>query len=332
MAIADFSTHQNFVSDRIRATRSRMLAAAGVIDVRVRIEAGLQAGAERVLRLAKMSVGSGPDNDLIMIDPAVGDTQALVWFKRSMFGTLADVRAADGPVTIGDHTIEPGETLAAVKLPMTLEMGQNKIVVRGENQRPARTKRSYSGSFFAFDPILTASILALAVLMVWSLFGAYVINGNSRHEVTVNAPQVVTAPQPVATRDWPAELQREVDAAGLGGTLSVVDDGSGLIRVAGLIPTGQDSALRNLQGWYDSQPAAPTVIWNISRDTALEGMPKVSMVRFSEPPQVLLANGATVQLGEQIVDGWVLSSLSTAGMVLSRGAEQSVLTYDELMK
>lgn len=307
------------------------MAAAGVIDVAVEISSGPQAGAKRVLRLARMTVGSGSDNDMVMIDPSVAETQVGIQFKRSMFGTLADVKSLDGPVEVGDQTIPAGQTLEAVKLPMTLKIGLNTIQIKGENHRAPRRKRNYSEWFFTFDPILTSAILALVVLMVWSVFSAYVLNRDIQHAVSVNAPVIANEHPATKQRDWPSELRREIATVGLEDTLRVTDGGAGLIKVSGLIPTGRDPALRNLQSWYDGQPSAPTVIWDIVRDTALEGMPEIAMVRFSAPPEVLLVSGATVRLGEDIVDGWSLSGLSPAGMVLSRGAEQNILAFEELL-
>lgn len=332
MAIANLSTHQNFVSDRLRATQSRVIAAAGVVDVHVVIDAGPQAGAARTLRVAELTVGADESNDVILIDPKVGAAQARVTFERSMFGTLATVTAEGADIQVGDQQVMAGETLEAVKLPVALAMGSNTLTLSAENQRAPRPQRRFDEWFSRFDPILTAAVLALLVLMLWSLFSAYVLNGEARHAVSVNAPVLANASVANTDRDWITELRREVDTNGLADTLRVNDEGLGIIRVSGPVSTGKDPALRNLQSWYDSQPAAPTVIWDILRDTALDGMPQVAMIRFVSPPHVLLEDGETVQLGESMVDGWVLTQLSPEGMVLSRGAEQNILTFEELLK
>jgi hypothetical protein len=96
------------------------------------------------MRLSKLSIGSAEGNDLVLIDKGVAAEQLEMTVKRSLFGTLIDIKALADGLSVNGRPIESGEVSESVKLPASLEIGAAVILL----ERPENENKNTLGKFW----------------------------------------------------------------------------------------------------------------------------------------------------------------------------------------
>jgi len=338
MGIADLSTHQNFLSASLRRVTQRLYDRAGGTEIEVGIKTGLQAGATRRLRLARMLVGAGPENDLTLIDDAVDQQHLILEFQRSIFGHLVDVTAKGPGVVIAGETLAVGKRADALRLPLEITIGDSRIAFDRAVTKNAQPRSIWNlpvlRSLARLDPVILLASIVLVGILLGSVIGAVMPRSGSSLSFVVQEPQPreIRVAAATAPRNWKRDVEEQAALLSLDRELSVGLDQEGLIKVTGSVPTAKNGALRELQNWYDGQASSPLIIWDINRQTKLENMPAVSMVRISAPAEVVLASGIVAKPGDRLVDDWILTEINASDLVLTRGAERTVVAHVELVK
>lgn len=337
MGIADLTTHQNFLTATIRGLTDRFFDRAGATEIDVSIKSGMQAGASRRIRQTRMLVGSGPENDLTLLDDAVKAQHLELEFQRSAFGLLVDVTATGPGIRVAGRPLEQGQKVTA--MPVPLEVIVEDTVIQFDRVASKRTRPktgilgALSSRLYGLDPIILIVSLVLFGLLLGSFITSVMSSGGSRYGFTVQdrAPinaAVVTNPN----RDWQNDLTTEAFNLGLKNDLAFAQAPDGMITVTGSVPQAKSAALGQLQTWYDGQPLAPTIIWGINRQASLANMPNISMIRISEPAHVLLSSGNVASIGDELVDQWVLAEINENELVLTRGTERTVISHSEIIR
>lgn len=339
MGIAGFSSHQQIVAKSADKLKQRFHDATGASEVSATITSGLQAGATRKLKVTGLTIGAGQENDLILLDDDVAAEHVSLEFTRSVFGTLAEVAALDGPVTVNGQPCAPGDVLETLTLPLDIRVGQAVVRVDRPAGAPVAPRAAQHDAVdeapahngrkgMRIDPILLVALGALLLVgvggAIWNLTGS-----NQRYVVGSNTPSVaateVAAQVPVT--DWLTATRDRVAVLGLDNTLTVTQMPGGLLRTSGIVAPNATAALADYQMWYDSQIGAPTMVWEISRRSGLSRVPDIGMVRTSEPQAVFLATGTIVRLGDILIDEWTLTSVTDTQLGLTRGAEEQTVIY-----
>lgn len=329
MAFAGVSSHQRIVAGMVGKARRVVTDAAKDTDIQVDITSGFQAGLSRKLRVSELSFGADGANDVVLLDDAATPKNVKINFFRSAFGTLADVHAADGALTVADAKLAAGETLTDQTLPLTVNVGETRIVLRRADEKvAAKTSKvkaatySSAGRFFRHDPVLVTSFAGFFV----ALFAAFVMSGPSNfsdnHYVTLNNPtaQPTAVIEKVET-DWTVQVQERLVEFELADHIRIDELPSGLLRLTGRISDEDVTSVRAMQTWIDTQADMPTTLWKLKRSPKLDMVPTVSMVRLSEPAGVYLENGAEVRLGQNVIDGWTLTDVTQNEITLERDGE-----------
>ena len=335
MGIADFSAHQDIAATAFKRARDQFTESAGVADVKIRLTSGIQAGAECSMRLSKLSIGSAEGNDLVLIDNGVAAEQLEMTVKRSLFGTLIDIKALADGLSVNGRPIESGEVSESVKLPASLEIGAAAILL----ERPENENKNTLGKFWEavsvtkiarVDPIILLTLAALLVILFGAIVGSLLSWNTSPYAVVGNSRAVEGYLAEVSVRDWQVELETQVQANGLIGDLAISAPQGGIVTISGSVPEGKVGTLREVQTWYDAQPNAPTVIWDVLRQADLRNLPSIMLVSLDEAPTLLLSSGASVGLDDTIVDDWIVKTIGETSMMLNRGSENVTVAYEDL--
>lgn len=335
MSIADLSTHQNFLSAALRRVTQRMYDRAGGFEIDVAIQSGLQAGARRRLQISKMLVGTGPENDLTLLDDAAENEHLELEFQRSVFGLLVDVTAKGKGVSVGGVPLDPGGRVEAVKLPLDIKIGQSEIRFdRAAAKEETSGRWQFLERLAQFDPVILLASVVLFILILGYLTVALIPLAQRSYDFVVQEPAGLAARYVGYDdeRDWRKELIAQSDALGLSSDLSFEVTAEGLVSVSGNVPRAKIESMLELQNWYDGQPKAPAIVWDINRQSQLRNMPRVAMIRISNPAEVILNSGLAAQVGDELVDKWVVAEINETSLVLTRGTEKTVILHAELVK
>lgn len=318
------------------ATKTRLQSRLGQMGpksrVHVAIDAGLQAGISRSLKTSTLTIGSSAASGLRILDAGVADAHAQISFTRTLFGSMAEVACLDASCEINGDRLDAGQTLRGLALPLTVQIGPARIVVSSPKRAaPGRSRAATIPAFlrrWKVDPVLGTSVLALALLLlgagVWQVLDghrSYVIERNARALL----PQ---APEPVAG-SWEEAVRGQITAQGLIDIVEVNQSATDLLQVTGQVPELHLEAYRALQTWYDSQRGAPALIWDVALRPALVDIPKVAMVRLSDPPRLTLANGQALAEGDALAQGWRIKAIEDSGLTLEQGSETVVLPWNK---
>lgn len=332
MGIADLSAHQRMLAQTADGVMRRVTVAAGAVDISVKILAGVQAGAARRVKVQQLTLGSGDANDIVLLDDAVDTSHVTVEFKKSAFGVLAYVSALNAPVVANGQEVTGRAD--ALTLPLELRLGDSTVrfervtgpgmpgAAKGLMQRLTQGFGTGQGR----DPILSGGMIGLGLLvglgLAWQLF-----TWQPRYVVDVNQPSDLSRVVSAQARNWQADVQAQVAAFGLSETLRVGAVQDGLIRTLGQVPPTKLDDFRALQAWYDAQPGAPTMVWDVQRRTQLAQLPNIAMVRVSPPQAVILNSGTSVLSGDVLIDGWVLAEVAETHLTVTRGSESHRIDF-----
>ncbi|MEM9853013.1 MAG: FHA domain-containing protein [Pseudomonadota bacterium] len=331
MAVAGLSSHQKVMTTAMRAASQRFVESTAATELDVTVTEGLQAGARRKLKLTRMRIGAGQENDLVLIEPGLSDRLAEIVFQRSAFGVLVEVTALGPGLKLNGEAVPTGTTPEAVSLPIDLSARGATVRI----DKPGVTRAAQSKAVAAARQVVAKSrydsvLLGICGALIVLILAAAIWHSRQSGPSIVFNDRLLSIPGATESRDWISELENASLERGLAAELSVARLGEGMIEVAGTVPVTKVGGFENLQIWYDGQADAPTVLWNIRRQAKLQNLPAVAMVTLSDPASVILASGQRVGLDQDLTDGWVIDGLSAAGIDLARGTETVRVTFEEL--
>lgn len=331
MGFASLSSHQDVLSQSVEGLKQRFEGMASQSDVEVSIASGLQAGLSRTMRVSRLRIGAAGDSDVVMMDAGVALHQLDISLTRSVFGTLAELRALAPGVVLDGVPLVEGQTVSARKLPLQIDVAGTRLDINrvGSDAEPAADRlRAQAARLLKVkgDPILIGAVIAL-LLTLFGAFAATVLT-SERSLVTRNDSNALMQTAAfVPDRNWPIALRAELQNAGLAEIVSVRGDSDGLLTAKGTVPEQKIADLRAVQGWFYAQADAPAVVWDIRRGAALGALPAIGMVRLSAPAAVILRSGTTVAVGDVLVDDWRLESVAPGTLTLTRDGERRTLSY-----
>src|SRR6056297_3554456 len=89
---ADTASHQAVLYSRFRRWLYGWVRLSDPRPIDISILNGLQSNCQRTARTSKLTIGSDPECDLILLDEAVPDQAVILVFENSLFGNLVSVR------------------------------------------------------------------------------------------------------------------------------------------------------------------------------------------------------------------------------------------------
>lgn len=331
MRLASLASHWHVARTALAARFSPVGAALGralvTAEITAEITEGLQAGVSRDLRVSQLVIGSGPDCDIVLLEEGIAALHVEITFQQSFFGGMAALTAMGDSVFVNGTPLHPGHEVDTVTFPFALNIGTARIdfsrpgLVASSAIKAARNPR-----LARVDPVLVFAALALLLTLGGSLLWD-LLTGTRNFVVETNrAPVVLPASAPTAPL-WPAVLEEQITARGLGDALQVETREDQILRLSGAVPETRLPAYRALQNWYSAQPDAPAVLWDVARMPKLRQLPDIGLVRLTAPPAVVLTSGQVINLGEEVTEGWRLERITETQLTLARGDERQTIVY-----
>jgi hypothetical protein len=296
---------------------ARSLATAGPAVLHV--TGGLHRDAKISLEGVVQSIGSAPDDAIILLDDGIAPHHASL--RRD--GAGVEIEAVGGEVMLADGTAVAPGFAGRFTLPVTFVMGGAELCLRGEapSSRPAR---------WIVAALLAAAVLAgIGNAMSW-------IASDERSppsSTTVGAREAETARDSTRAVAQPdrlamalAALQSRLAATGL--TSLDLRSEAGRLIVTGAVTPKQAAQWEELDHWFDATYAGDPPLAAAVTNAAPE-KPAIALkaVWTGARPFVVTADDVMHFQGDALPGGWTISAIEPGRLLLARSGETVTLTY-----
>ena len=281
------------------------------------VEKGAHAGANAKSPSGRFSIGSGLENDIVLLADQLGPNHARIslidaWRKR------VRIEAEDRAVQLGDgRRIEAGH-YADIALPARLRLGTAECQID--------TARD-TGGLKRF--VVPAALVLGAMIILPMLAGAIGLTGPKS---SLPSPAIVVA-NSLAGSDganvavWQGRLAERLGAAGLSGQVSIERGPSGNLIAVGVIDEAVTEKWREIVRWYDAQGNGPLLVNNVTRSGTNTELPAFRAVWLDNRPQAVLQNGQTAGIGDTVTGGWRIEAIDATGVTLTRDGRAAKLAF-----
>jgi hypothetical protein len=267
--------------------------------VRVAVLSGSLKGLSSDLGGIGFRLGGSENSNIILLDDGLEDIEVEVSSRQSAIGGLVNVRANGPGVRVGGTEIN--STGLWERLPCNVDIRGCRVSL---SRPPQDTRR---GGFLRIGAVLLAAVGVI-------LFAPHA----PKMSVSQSEPAPIVAPE-TSGLDL---LEEDIKQAGLGNYLTVSPDVGGTFRVSGALPTGQMNVWRDLHMAWDAKQGVGVVIGQVTELTTLDSIPPIAAVRLGADPYILLADHRRLEPGDVLSDGWSISKIAEAGLVLVRNDEK----------
>jgi hypothetical protein len=314
---ADLDTHLTWL--RMFALRQalRTFPMSGQIAVAVQVERGLMAGVSTRFCGERMTIGAADGCDLRLIDADVAETHAIVDFRKSVFGILAEIRAQADLSIAGEGPLAKGATTSLMRLPVCIDLGG--VTLRIAAPRPSFALQS------RLDRALVPAVIIIFMLALAVFVPVYQATQTGTQTALVGrAPAYENTTAPSTDMQAPAQMQ--LAAMGLAQDVTLAASEGGSMTAAGQVPPARWQNWQQFRIWYDAQSNAPMMISTVRQAPALANLRPVTAVQLHDPATVFFASGKPAMVGDVLEEGWTLRAISAEGLLLERaGAETRIL-------
>jgi hypothetical protein len=310
------------VSEAFRGIVARLLPYQKAPAVQLEVHGGLNDQCVVDISLDLIRIGSDFDLDLVLIDPNVAPAHAEVCIVHSFLGLLTTIRATGQGVCVNGVPLAPGTTSKPIRLPLDLQIvdGISLRVGKGEIKRSRRLS-SLERAIGSLKLAMLLLFVAAAGLYAW-------------HELDVQG-YVVRPSLPNTTAGLTVEsspvgidkLQAKLAEVELGNVVRVSQNADGLLVVEGHLNPAQWSTWQQIASWYDSVSYGSPIIVQLLRGASFSKVPPISMIRLSEPKEIILATGEALSIDDTFTDDWVISAIEENGIVIARGSETETFNF-----
>lgn len=248
-------------------------------------------------------IGSGLDNDVVLADAAMADSQALFVpdGERCLLDPLAGgIRVNGRPAPTGRFVV--------LRDGMLVQAGDTTIRVHGP---PVRRRRT---------PWLLAAVPALlAAVGIAALVGTAAPGRNAGQ--AQQAVQPPPQPPPPATQAADA-LRQRLREAGLGDDITVRPE-PGMVVATGAVTGPMLARWKELLPWFDARFTG-LPLRNLVNEAAPDDKPSIQLraVSLGAVPYLIVASGDRYVIGS-VVDGWLVESIESDKIVFSKGAKRA---------
>lgn len=281
--------------------------------LRIRVMGGPSAGAMAMLPQNSCRIGSGLQDDLVLLAYDLFEGHAELSANAMPFSPLR-VKALTGSVAVaGGQEIDPGQYLD-VQTPAHILLGGCELLI----ERPASTA-VYIRWVAAMAAVALVAV-ALTVILPKSLPSAS----------AVGMPTAIVEAEPEAA---PASASPQTAIAaklaelGLSTQIAVKPAADGSIGLSGHFSTRTATAWREFLQWYDSQPDFPPALNSVSRADESDDLPRIASVWVQEPAQLVMEDGRVVRTGEQLDVNWKFEGLTANGIEISRNGTKVLIDF-----
>lgn len=279
------------------------------------VNKGSHRGARFPARNGRLSVGSGLDNEAVLLADNLAPAHFTLNLIDSWRGVLR-VEAKDQAIRTRDGKSVDAGRYIDLKMPAHFQAGDAEFEVVAPKDTAKIRK-------FALPVI---ALLALAILLP-SLVS--LISGPFRHVPTLPSPLELTAPLTDAgsLEKWQEQLREKVREATLGGQVMIERGPTGNLVAVGSVDPASLEKWRDVLKWYDALGNGPLLVNNVSKGEANAVLPNFRAVWVDSRPQVVLSNGQSAGIGDTIPGGWKIEAIDNSGVLLSRDGRISKVAF-----
>ena len=285
------------------------------LALNIDVLSGAHNGVSQRVEGSEITIGSAPGCDVILFADPIAQRHASI-STRSNFGSSVIIRAIDGPVVLDSGAmLEPGQW-AEGQMPLDLSLGGTHVTL----------SRTINPHEFA------KPIIAMAMALGLILIGPNLVDTAFSSVTRAVEPMVTNAvPKPAPaleeeTVDMVALLRDRVREDQLGHLIEVLPGRDGTVLASGEIGRDNMDTWRSILRWFDTVPRAPNLV-NAVRLGKTPEMPAIASVWLLGDPEVTLASGEKLRVGDQARGGWTVKDISAEGVVLSRNGSDVTLTF-----
>ena len=269
---------------------------------RFEIASGPNAGASVTLAPGRYRLGSDIANDIVLADPAVSPSHAVLDVARDR----ADITALQPGVMLQRRQLHTGQP-AGLKCGTVITLGETRLKLDGRPV-PARRRRE-------------ASIVVCLALL--GLAGA----GAAYHGASPVAVAAAQADQPPTGRAVSVTLARAVEdfRAHLANARLTpgldVSASDGVVLATGTVLPQDRAAWLDAQKWFDGHIGAQYALADHVSVTTPADLPKldVAAVSMAPVPNVITRDGQHYTVGAVLQDGWSVDSITPNDVILRSG-------------
>jgi hypothetical protein len=317
--LADASTHFDWLKGVFRRKAAVLSEAGGRVSTRVSVDAGLMKGVREDYTSDTLSIGSAIGCDIVLMDEGILPHHLTLHLRRSAFGVLVEA-SAEGPAIIGELTLDAGKSSGVQRLPQMISVGQARLMLSHAPETAPRHTwlQGTAGLVGIVCFVLALALAAPLVQMLTSSDPRPVILAEKAASPSVQLAVNLAFGRTVQAELARLELQDSV-------TLDASDGNA--LSISGRIPGSKWQAWRSFTTWYDQQNGAPVLRQDVARATETATLKPVAMIRLSEPAEILFVDGESRKVGETVDGNWVIKSITSTGLILTRGFDTTEITF-----
>lgn len=271
------------------------------------VTSGAQTGSVAIIESDEFTVGNEVDDDLLILDLPDPEKVRLTT-SRSFAGRVVTISSDRDDVLINQRRSLSGEVTE--RLPVEVSCGGTSIVISGNVETLEHSGRSKRSNFL----VLAASLLlgggALLLFSVAHREDARIVRADSG--ATVGKDRRSGAEDAVRTL---------IADAGLTNSVKFMPSGEGTFLLTGLLNNGQHTQWRAIETEVDQYLAGYAVINTVEARPQLANIPDIAVVVTSPMQFLYLTTGVRIQIGEILVDDWVLTDVDDEKFAVTRDTE-----------
>lgn len=289
--------------------------------LRLAVAGGMHDACSHDVQLEAIHIGSGQGNDLVFLDPGVADTHMHIAVSYSLLGPLAIVTATGAAVEVNGQLVDKGDASKHVRLPLEFSVGDG-ISVTLSKRTAHRPKKSFDQR--------AVSHLMTSVVFLGALTAGLIVWETSNGQPFVLRPAYVSA----AAMDTSSQievsaksLRQKLVEVGLDQTLLVVETEDGFLKVRGRMSPSQARIWEDVAVWYDTVSYAKPMLTYFENADELPRMPPISLVRLTEPKEVVLSGGKAIGINATLSGDWKVAAIERDHIVISRNGDREILRF-----
>lgn len=312
---ANIQTQLSWLRDKSLSQAAKFVPFGKPSTVHVAVEKGLMAGVSTCMTKHTLTIGSGPDCDLQLLDNGVAEEHVTLRLQDSIFGTLVEVAAQATALIPHEKPLEPGAAPRLLRFPLVLIMGDATVRL----STPLRARR-----------FSTASVAKAVLVFVVSAGVFLTVNqvARSAHFQEVRAT-VQQQPVPMAQLrpDSVALSRARLASLGLASDVILENGPDTSLVASGNVPDLRWAQWQDFRFWYDQQAGLPTLNSRVTLAPKLVTLRPVSSVQLHAPATVYFAVGQPARVGDQLEEGWTLIAIDQDGLTLERVNETTRIRF-----
>ena len=331
--VTAIEAHRGMMVSRMHDIRGRLVPQVAEPQVVLTVDGGLHDGLSRTVTGCEIRVGSGPDDDILLLDDGLDAGHVTLALNTTIFGTALIASGAGTGVTVNGHAVEPGKTSQPYRLPAQLRIHDVTLDIDARHEAPRPPGRARVAATAVWRRWWIKWPVLVFACLVFLAIPRDIYSSRDAQRFALRQSNGPLAADPPAGTDGPAGdtlagiEARIAEEPELSRFLSVSGGSGGVIYVTGSIPVELQPDWRAIQAWHDGIDGSRPLLSRVSVAPVLSELPAIASVRLGETPQLIFSAGTRAGIGDTIGGDWTVTTIDAEGMQLDRGPETIAIEF-----